>query len=111
MTRPWRQSGRYGATGSALAATRRRLVAVRPHVSPQGPQLKVGPTSRHRWHVTRDRSNPVLAFVQEGPETLRRDEGRAALDVRAIAARAVERVALRAHAFPLLATEGQGTVS
>src|SRR6476469_7687097 len=104
-TRPRRQSGRYGAIGSALAATRRLLVDARLQISEQRIDLRVSPAARHGRHVVRDGRALVEPLRDQRPQALRLDQGRVVLDRGAVPAGAVKRVTLRAGASPLLAAE------
>src|SRR5918999_2199493 len=91
MTRPRRQSDRYGST-AALAITRRR-VDVLPQVLDQGPYLFVRPAPGDRRHL-------VAAVPDELLERLRLREQRVVRDLRRKVAFALEPVALGARAFP-----------
>src|SRR5580765_5788497 len=84
--RPRRQSGRYGAIGSALAATCRLLVDARLQISEQRVDLRVSPAARHRRHVVRDWRTLVEALRAQRSRALRRDQGRVGLDRGAVPA-------------------------
>src|SRR5947208_6836243 len=97
MTRPWRQSGRYGAT-VARAATRCPLVAALLHVGEERSHLPVGPAMRDGRHL-------VPALADQLLEALPLREQSIGRDVRPEAALSLGPVALRARALPLAASE------
>ena len=92
MTRPRRQSGRYGAIGSALAATRRLLVDARLQVSEQRIDLRVSPAARRRAACSSRRApaglSPCVISVRRPSGWIR---SRVVLDRRAVPAGAVQR--------------------
>src|SRR5438874_8773426 len=97
MTRPWRQSGRYGST-VALAATRRPIVDALLQVGEERADLPVGPAMRDGRHL-------VPALADQLLEALPLREQSVGRDVRPEAALSLEPVALRARALPLAASE------
>src|SRR3954454_11875617 len=108
ITRPRRQSGRYGVIGgSALPATSRLLVDARLQISEERIDLSVGPAARHGRHVVRDGRPLVEPLRDQRAQALRLDQGRVVLDCGAVSAGAVQRVTLRADASPFLAAELQ----
>src|SRR5712692_3805248 len=98
MTRPWRQSGRYGST-VALAATRRPLVDALLQVGEERLHLLARP-------AVRDGRHRVPALPDQLLQTLPLREQGVGRDVGPEAALALEAVALRARPLPLAATEG-----
>src|SRR2546427_9251043 len=87
MTRPWRQSGRYGST-VALAATRRPLVDASLQIGEQRQHLLIRPAVRDRWHL-------VSALADQLLEALSLREQGIVRDLRPEAALSLEPVALR----------------
>src|SRR2546430_1188749 len=100
MTRPWRQSGRYGST-VALAATRRPLVDALLQIGEQRLHLLIRP-------AVRDRRHRVSALADQLLEALSLREQRIVRDLRPEAALSLEPVALRARALPLAPSECAG---
>src|SRR4051794_20109957 len=100
--RPRRQSARYD---SALAATCRRLGDVVLQILLERAELLVRPAPPDRWHVARDRRDPVLTVEQEGAQALGRRQHRAVRDRRPVRALPLQAVALGAGAFPFAASE------
>src|SRR3989475_10359162 len=103
MTRPWRQSGRYGST-VALAATCRCLVDVPLQVREKRLHLVVRPAVRNWRHL-------VPALADQLLEALSLREQSVVRDCRPEATLALQSVALRARAHPLAPSEiaGPGT--
>src|SRR5439155_15319792 len=97
MTRPSRQSGRYGST-SALAATGRPLVDVLLQVGEERLYLVVGPAVRDRGHLVSPLPDQLL-------QTRSLREQGVVRDIRPEAALPLKPVAFRARALPLAASE------
>src|SRR5215210_1194664 len=96
MTRPWRQSGRYGS--KVALATRGCLVDVLLQVVEQRLHLLVRPAVRDRRHLVPTLSDQLLeasALRQQGVVRDRRPE----------TALPLQPMALRARAFPLAFAE------
>src|SRR6266568_6877557 len=72
MTRPWRQSGRYGST-VALAATRRPLVDVRLQVGEERLHLRAGPAVRDGRHLVPALADQLLEALPLREQSVGRD--------------------------------------
>src|SRR3954449_107611 len=103
--RPRRQSARYV---SVLTATRASLRDVPPEVELERGELPRRPAAADGRHVARRRRDPVLAVDEQRVEPLRLHEQRARRDRRAVAALALQAVALRADADPLVPAQVPG---